>query len=423
MKIFDETEIRHFLSKRDYDVRKSCNARWIDQKCTPDVVSAIADSIAHYVGENKNQFTKNNIWLSKFSAENISEIFKKPDTSNSSMQNEYDKLFAQPMKMLAYAGILKEIKDSRDNTYEVIDNGMLEYIALAEKFALKFLQLYIEKVLSDSGLLETFIDFYKNSTTTKFNSVKEKFFKFTVANTAIGGRTMEKKGESAGEQECGRIFTKVINPLAFKYNSRGTERGHLSHDKITLDMLMYNRDNFRDIYSAKPKGMPRKDYERKIKFAPNIAYFKYQSAKAKLFIKFYNQQYRDGFTEMLEPNEKNIPAVHIHHIFPESEFPLISAYYENLIALTPNQHLVNAHPKGKTTAISTHYQYQCLIAKTDRIKENLETPSIDKIYVFARFLFVIQVGLDDETYLQVENNDYNGIKAKLAHSYSAEVIR
>ncbi|EJB58358.1 type II R-M system restriction endonuclease domain protein [Helicobacter pylori Hp H-29] len=32
-----EQQIIDFLKLRDYDIRKTQNARWIDQKCTPDV--------------------------------------------------------------------------------------------------------------------------------------------------------------------------------------------------------------------------------------------------------------------------------------------------------------------------------------------------------------------------------------------------
>ena len=35
-----EDLIIEFLSENDYDVRKTNNARWIDQKCAIDVVSA-----------------------------------------------------------------------------------------------------------------------------------------------------------------------------------------------------------------------------------------------------------------------------------------------------------------------------------------------------------------------------------------------
>lgn len=38
-------EITKFLNKYDMDVRKSHDARFMDQKCTPDVVCFIADCL------------------------------------------------------------------------------------------------------------------------------------------------------------------------------------------------------------------------------------------------------------------------------------------------------------------------------------------------------------------------------------------
>ena len=45
-------KIINFLNAHNYDVRISKNARWIDQKCTPDVISIIADCILEYTNHN-----------------------------------------------------------------------------------------------------------------------------------------------------------------------------------------------------------------------------------------------------------------------------------------------------------------------------------------------------------------------------------
>ena len=44
-----EQIVMDFLAENDYDVRESRNGRWIDQKCTPDVLSFQADCIYNYV--------------------------------------------------------------------------------------------------------------------------------------------------------------------------------------------------------------------------------------------------------------------------------------------------------------------------------------------------------------------------------------
>ena len=56
------------LNQYDYDVRKTHDARWIDQKCTHDVLSMIADCIVEYVDNTEAsdrttiEFTVSDIW-------------------------------------------------------------------------------------------------------------------------------------------------------------------------------------------------------------------------------------------------------------------------------------------------------------------------------------------------------------------------
>ena len=45
MRFLTDDELNAFIDTHDYDVRKTGNARWIDQKCTPDVLCIIADCI------------------------------------------------------------------------------------------------------------------------------------------------------------------------------------------------------------------------------------------------------------------------------------------------------------------------------------------------------------------------------------------
>lgn len=91
--------ISDFLDKYDYDVIKTGDARWIDQKCTYDVVSIIADCIIEYVDENDvKEFTVSDIWHSEYARENVISIFSKPDPELKA-GNEYDKYFGQPIKL------------------------------------------------------------------------------------------------------------------------------------------------------------------------------------------------------------------------------------------------------------------------------------------------------------------------------------
>lgn len=115
-----------------------------------------------------------------------------------------------------------------------------------ETNALKFLILYIQKVLMDSGIYPLFDNFLQKQDTESFKQLKDGFTHFTINNTAINNAT-----------ECFRIFTKIINPLAFYYGKKGTRKGYLSNTIITKDELNYNRINWRDI--GKDKIPPDKN--------------------------------------------------------------------------------------------------------------------------------------------------------------------
>ena len=151
-----QQSIRDFLAQSDYDIRESGNGRWIDQKCTPDVVCAVADFICNYVADDPSPesyvFTSKEIWHSEYASQYVEAVFKKPATKNKNAKHEYDKFFQQPMELLAYANVLGKQKIKGKNYYWVKQINILEYIALRERNALTFLTIYIEKVLHDSGL-------------------------------------------------------------------------------------------------------------------------------------------------------------------------------------------------------------------------------------------------------------------------------
>lgn len=222
--------------KCNYDIRISNNARWIDQKCTPDVLCIIADCILDYISSGENmKFSSKDIWYSKFSKEQVLDIFLKPKIDNPNASNEYDKFFQQPMELLAYSGVMGKERDGNRNIYYVKNKNILTYISFNERKSLNFLTKYIKKVLKDSKIFNFFEKFFNEQDRDSFDDLKNNFVKFTIENTRINGET-----------ECRRIFTKVLNPLSFKSKKRGTLNGRLSNLGITFDQLMYNRINFRD---------------------------------------------------------------------------------------------------------------------------------------------------------------------------------
>lgn len=401
---------KEFLNQYNYDIRVSGDARWIDQKCTFDVVSIIADCICEYVdGVEECEFTVSDIWHSEYTRENVIEIFSKPDPEFEA-GNEYDKYFGQPIKLLGYSKVLSVRKNRNRYFYSINNREILEKIALRPMDALNFLYEYISKVLEDSGILDNFKEFFDEQTKESYKKIRDMFINFTIGNTKINGKT-----------ECGRIFTKVINPLAFKLRKKGTERGRLSNYVIKLNDLQYNRSNWRDELSGKEKGLTRLDYERNNQINTQArALAKYAVNKAKKAIRNYNDKFYESKSEVMQHSEK-LAATQAHHIFPQSDYPDIADYIENLIMLTPNQHYSMAHPNNNTQYIDKDFQYICLISKSHRIFEDLTSKNINKIYNFDDYKYVLNTGLETDEFASVEYLDFASIINKIDYFYSDEI--
>ncbi len=276
---------------------------------------------------------------------------------------------------------------------------------------MKFLLFYLKKVLNDSEIYNSFLSFFNNQTKEKFNELKKNFISFTLEHTNIK-KMLEPK----------RIFSKILNPLAFEYSSLGTVKGNISAHKITKDLLMYNRNNFRDIYADKPKDLTRKEYSllKPIDTA-TIEYYKYQSSKAKRNLKKFITEFFNGESEMKEDDYLFIKGVHIHHIFPEADFPTISMFIENLIALTPSQHLSKAHPSGYTQVIDKDYQYLLLLAKSKIIEDNINQDSIPTIYDFDSYKTVLYTGYDNDEFLNVQDFDFSSIRMMITNKHISSI--
>lgn len=391
--------IEQFLEEHDYDIRKTHNARWIDQKCTMDVLCLVADCIVEYISISPQKtFTVKDIWHNRYTVENVQNIFNKPNP-NKMASNEYDKYFGQPIKLLDAAGVIKGKKEGRGYVYSVINYAILEYISFRERNSLNFLCMYIEKVLRDSGIYKMFEFFFHVQDKNSFIALKDAYTQFTINYTPINGKT-----------ECGRIFTKILNPLAYKYRKRGTERGHISKDNITQDMILYNQRNWRDILSEKPKDMTRIEYEITLPKPSEDCMTTYRINRAKKNLRRFNDQYRNGKTEVYDERHIKDPATQMHHIFPASDYPAIADYLENLIALTPTQHYTYAHPNNNTQYIDRAYQYVCLISKTGTIRDNLLGKNkAHIIYDFYLYQTVLNTGLGTEEFYEIQELDFDGL--------------
>lgn len=384
------TIFEKFINQYDYDVRKTKDARWIDQKCTFDVLHLVSNCILEFSKTNRI-FSISDIWNSECSRKKISEIFSKPDPRHKA-KNEYDKYFSQPIKLLSYSKVLNCTKNKNTYFYTINNLEILKIIASDMQKSLEFLWQYILKVLIDSSLWNEFEYFFDKQDKDSFIKLKNKFANFTKDNTKI-----------KNEYECSRIFTKILNPLAWKFKKLGTHHGYLSKRKIVQSDLLYNRENFRDIISKKEKDVPRKEHIPTIK--PNQR----ESEKAKEIVRKYNEQNYNSRSE-IPTSDEVWQASHGHHIFPVSEFPTIAGYTENIICLTQNQHLNQAHPKNHTHYIDKDYQYVCLVFKIKKIEENLLSDS-NHIYDFDKLKHVLNVGLKTSDFSNIKKLDFQSVRS------------
>jgi hypothetical protein len=386
--------IKAHFDSLNLDLRLNGNGRYIDQKCTPDMFSSVSDVILEMYENGQQSFTVRNIMDSDELNEVMVEQFKKPPIDHPGAANEYDKVASQQVKALEQAGVLKEIGTSgRAKLYEVANVSFLSYIATSERNALKFLTIYLTKVMRDSGLYPKFEQFFANPNKTNFSDLKDSYCNFIIAHTKIKGVT-----------ESSRIFSKVINPLAFDCSSYGTKQGRLSLDPIQYQDLFYNRPNFRDL--NKPKDMPRSTFLDQ--FPEETTTEIYHVNKAKKSVRRYHK----GKSEV--NRFKELEASHVHHIFPQSDFPELSDTFENLILLTPGQHLAYAHPNGNTQTVSKSYQLVGLLAKLDSIEHSVFS-QLDEFYSLSEFINVVNTGLD--SVLLTEGMGVEEIRHKIAAAY------
>ncbi len=387
--------INEYLNQFDLDVRKSNDARFMDQKCTPDVVCFIADCIINTIQPNQS-FVVGDIWNSQYFIKYTRVIFNKPWANDKRARHEYDKFIQQPLRMLGYAQILDVTKHGNQNIYKVKNMDILDYIAQKERNTYNFLYCYFEKVLTDSGLWRYFLEYKKDPNKNTFNELKERYTRFIIGHTSINGAI-----------EVHRIFPKILNVFAVENQIYGSEKGHISKFVFTFSDLMYNRKNWRDM--NKEKTMTRQEAVEEFDVVQQEAYNAYYVQKAMNLLRKIQIE--------SEVNDQwgNGEATQIHHIFPKSEFPQIAHYIENLIKLTATQHYTKAHPNNKTQQINKDYQLTCLLAKADTIDRSLRQYG-DKFYRKESFIYVIKIGLSQDIDMTLS---FTEIKSKLIQIYNA----
>lgn len=385
--------IKEYLSLFDFDIRKTHDARYVDQKCTPDIVCFMADCVMNMVA-TKPVFVINDIWDTQYFIQNSRVIFNKPWANDKKAYNEYNKVLSQPLKLLAYARILNVETLGGSLTFSVANADILDYIARKDRNAYNFLYCYFMKVMTDSGFIKYFEEYAKESCDNPKaakEEIYERYFRLINGNTPSHSR-----------KDIRRMFHKVFNVYAAEHLLHG------SNGKITYySDLMYNKKNWRDM--DKDKTVTRQEAMTPEKIKKQEAINAYYVQKAISLIRKIHT------VSEVNDNWSNGEATQVHHIFPKSQFPQIAHYVENLILLTATQHNTKAHPNNKTQQINKDYQLVCLLAKADTIESSLSRYG-DKYYRKESFIFVINTGLstDFSTLLS-----FNNLKKRLLEIYNA----
>ena len=396
-----EQDLKTYFDNISLDARNFNDARFMDQKCTPDVLSAVSECVLEFSkNDNDIEFTKSDIWNFDYSKQLIPDIFSKPGTDEQSAEKEYDKFFSQPCKLWSYAGVLDVKKVGGENVYRIKKRNILDYISKRERNALFFLEAYANKLVDDNGLRLSFDRFFTSQDTTALRNLMRDIKLFYYERTNVKNKF-----------EPSRIFNKILNILAFQRKAKGETRGVVSKRIITIDDLRYNQVNWRDI--DKDKSMTRQQYAEtimnQVESESKTGLFNYRVKKAIDLVK------------QIEPYSEThrfpaYPAQYAHHIFMKSQFPEIADYIENLIVLTPNQHYGYAHPQGDTHVINQDYQIVCLLCKLESIEINRRNGLDD--YSLEDFIKVLNIGLDTDVFnpqMSYEEVKYGIIKNAYYH--------
>lgn len=393
--------INDYLNKFDLDVRKSHDARFMDQKCTPDVVCFIADSVINTITNVEKTFTVNDIWHSQYFIKNAKAVFNKPLPTNDTARHEYNKFIQQPLRMLGYAHILDVKKIGHINYYKIVNFDILDFISRRERNAYNFLYCYFEKVLKDSDMWRYFEEYKAKCNSgvlieADYLELKQRYIRFIIGHTKVNG-----------EVEVRRMFPKILNIYAVENGLNGSEKGHMSKYAFTFSDLMYNRKNWRDL--NKDKSTTRQEALQQHDIEQQEAYNLYYVQKAINLLRKIQEN------SEIHDQWGNGEATQVHHIFPKSQYPQIAHYIENLIKLTATQHFTKAHPNNRTQVIDRDYQLTCLLAKADTIDKSLQKFG-EKYYRKESFVYVLNTGLltDIST-----NLSFSDIKSILIQIYNA----
>ena len=201
-----------------------------------------------------------------------------------------------------------------------------------------------------------------------------------------GANVLEKYTGVKDKKHKDRIFIPFTNNLAYSLNKKGTERGYCSKNRIGWHEIMYNRPNWFDKRTKKDEKYTRtqwkKIYLEQLKLKDEQKALDAIEATAVRKVKKKHK----GFSEYSGKKSRDI-----HHIFPRTPFDNLRYLKENLINLTPDEHLLKAHPDG-TNNVDKEFQTELLLKKLKSISTLLKEK--DDFYRLDYFIEVLNTGYD-----------------------------
>lgn len=355
-----------------------------EQKTTPDLIWCVALVLVDITKLNHDLVfnDRDDVRSSKLFNELMQDYFTKAPQSEA--EDEYNKVSSYQLGLFEYASIIERV-DERPIRYKIKRRDVLEALAVNDLTASKFLTEYTEKFIRDNGLWIGFESYRNNPTQQRYIEFKESYWVWARRNTGV---------RTNNPQHSYRVFNKIFNVLCYKYRIPGQSSSNVIDGVCPYNFLIYNRKNFRD--KDMPSGMTRREYEETVLSqidSEGVVHTLLKKAKEAVARKY-------GDSEVQEPEYGYLPekGIHVHHILPAHAYQEFSLVRENLIALTPGQHLSDAHPKGNTRLINRHYQAVCLLQKFKNISQSIEDG--EEFYEPYRFVEVVntcyELDLDPE---------------------------
>ena len=364
----EQKEIKNYLSNIDfchfYKTNNNYTCWIIDQKVTYDVLNVVCKCIMNMNNKNEIKSFKHTMFMDDKYSKDIFQTRTckngKAILSNKTLK-EYDKLFWNNFKFLAYIGVLNMVGK---NEYEIKNKPIVKLLANSPEACLACICISINKLIySIPYLSKSWDNYIKNNTKNNLEIFKENFKKWMLETTNH-------------KRDIYQIYQKIVNPLFYLYELRKYHPIKCPHSlpQSAYD-LSYMRIHVRD--NNKPFGLTRKEHKENNSI--KISDVQINEKKQKDDIKKYNQQFYNispiGTNEYCSEFDESrcINGVEVHHIWPKNNFnnkTQISPHiHENLILLNQKQHTGFAHLNGNRQKINISNLNLILLKQLDKINK------------------------------------------------------